>query len=284
MPKVTIADAITLFEFSDTARGGRGAVGTTPPLVVTTLKRLYAANEIGFQAQPVKTWRGSHQKRAGFDIQISPSYIDGLPAKEQLAALSLVLVHEAVHEVLEPQNISRLVDEMGARKTPIYYYRELAGPGVFNEAADFPGSTKSTRVRLPPGTFPEYSEMSALLDKDQLVDFVVDIKTYRAPDYLNAQWVVDNLGNWGGPRNRQPKTKGRYIKVLAQSHDPHYASRILDIMESVDRREDWDTMMAKAGSLRTIQIALEDLAANKRLSPRIGALEKKWRVALTERP
>jgi hypothetical protein len=284
MPTVTIADAITLFEFSDTARGARGAVGTRAPLVVAALKRLYASHEIGFQKQPVKSWRGSHQSRAGFDIQISPSYIDNLPADERLAALSLVLVHEAVHDVLAPQNIAMLVDEMGARKTPIYYFRELAGPGVFDESADVPGATKSTRVRLRPGTFPEYRKMSDLLNKDQLVDFVLDIKTYRASDYLNAPWVVDNLGNWGGPKNRWPETKGRYIKVLAHSYDKYYTARILDIMDSVERREDWDTMMAKAGSLRTIQIALDDLAADKRLSPRVAALQRRWRVVLTEQP
>jgi hypothetical protein len=139
-------------------------------------------------------------------------------------------------------------------------------------------------VWLGKGTFPEYDKMSDLLRKDQLVDFVVDIKTYRAADYLNAQWVVDNLANWGGPRNRWPSTKGRYVKVLAKSLDPHYASRILDIMESVEHRADWDVMMAKAGSLRTIQIALEDVAADRRLSPRVAGLQRRWSVTLTEQP
>jgi hypothetical protein len=127
-----ISDAIQLFEYSQTVRAGGRASD-----VVRSLWNLYKRNEIGFRIQPDKSWVGSHSARADYDIQANPIYFDGLPAKERLGALSLLLVHEAVHEVLVMWD-KRLESEIAARMLEIHYYRELSGPGVFNEANDPP--------------------------------------------------------------------------------------------------------------------------------------------------
>ncbi len=283
MPKVSISDAIQLFEFSNTAQGGNGQVGTWPAKIIAKLKDLVSTNELGFEAQRVASWRGSFlANRVGFDLSVNPTYIESLAPDEQLPALSLVLVHEATHAALD---FTRLYDEMAARKVPIYYYRELTGPGVFNEAADIPGKGPGKRVTLPKGGFQDYGEQSDADKKEQLIDYVLSIDTYQGNSYINAQWIVDRLSLWGGLKNRWPETRGLYIKKLAaDSFDHYYTVRILDVMESVERQADWDTMMGSAGSIRTIRTALEDLSTNRSHAARIEALRKKWKINLTDEP
>src|SRR5260370_23831590 len=90
MDQSDISDAIVLFQFSQTARvGGRASD------VLRRLWNLFKSNEIGFRIQAKKSTRGSFTAgQAGPDLEVNPQYIDALPAKERLAALSLVIVHE----------------------------------------------------------------------------------------------------------------------------------------------------------------------------------------------
>jgi hypothetical protein len=281
MDNTDIRDAIMLFQYSETASGGGGSVGKWPEKVLKTLWQLYKNNEIGFRVQPKETWRGSFLAgRAEHDLQLNPNYFNHIPKKDRLGALSLLLVHEGTHAALD---FPRLFDELAARKLPIYYYRELSGPGVFNEASDppLPGG-RSEIVWLLPGHFPEFQKQSEYLNKEQLLDYVLRMDTYTTSDYLDAKWIVDHLGLWGGPKNRWVATKGLYIRILAKPLDPYYAPAILDIMESVHRDEDWQAMMDKAGPLHTVQLALDDLIISRRFSSRIAALERKWKVVLTD--
>jgi hypothetical protein len=101
---------------------------------------------------------------------------------------------------------------------------------------------------------------------------------------VNPQWIIDNLTHWRGLGNRWPETRGLYIRVLASTVDIHFTRVIIDIMESISTRADWDAMMAKAGSLRTIQIELETLSAQPRYAARIVAIERRWGVQLREEP
>jgi hypothetical protein len=284
MDKTDIRDAIMLFQYSGTASGGRGSVGKWPEKVLKTLWQLYKDNEIGFRVQPKKTWRGSFQVgREGHDIQVNPDYFNHIPKKDRLGALSLTLVHEGTHAALDFQE--RLLEELAARKLPIYYYRELSGPGVFNEASDPPPpGGRAETVWLLPGHFPNYQKQSEYLNKEQLLDYVLSLDSYTTSDYLDAKWIIDHLGLWGGPKNRWAATKGLYIRILAKPLDSYYASAILDIMESVHRDEDWRAMMGKAGPLRTVQLALDELNVSKQFSSRIAALERKWKVVLTDEP
>lgn len=282
-----IREAILLFEYSATARGGRGPVGMWPAKVVARLWRLYKTREVGFVVLKKKTQRGGWEEgRDGFDLQINPSYVNRLPKRNRLAAVSLTLVHEAVHAEFPHGDEQGLYSELAARKLAIRYYRELSGPGVINEEADFPGSKSPNdrRVYLPPGTFLEYRKMSDALTKEQLVDYVLRIDTYRGEGYdFNAQWVKANIRNWGGLRNRWPETRRHFVSAILRHRDVYYIPELLEILESIDSATEWTTLLTPT-RLRIIQTYLDGAVGDSRLSPRIVALERKWKVSLTEQP
>ncbi len=278
MDRSDIRDAIQLFQYSRTAMAGGRAAD-----VVRTLWRLEAAGEIGFADRGAARRHGGWKEdREGFDLQVGINYIKSLPASERLGGLSLVLVHEGTHAAV---NFTRLLDEMAARLLSIHYYRELIGPGVFNEANDPPRPGKPFGiVRLNPSRFESLRKQSDALKRDRLVDYILANKTYRKSSYVDAQWVVDHMSLWGGLANRPPATKGIYIHALAQSADRYHVVRILDIMESINSRPDWDAMMTAAKRLSRLQLALDDLTTDRRLSDRIAALQRRWNVTLIEMP
>jgi hypothetical protein len=272
-----IRDAIVLFQYSQTGQGDRARE------VVRVLWDLFRRNEIGFhvlQRQSLRgTWRAG---RAGHDLRLNSTYFNGLPPIVQLGRLSLLLVHEGTHATVD---FTKLYDEMAARQLPIHYYRELTGPGVFNEANDPPRPGREWGiVRLPPGSLPEFEEQSEALRRDRLIDYILGIDSYTRPRYIDPQWIIDNLNNWRGLRNRLPETRGIYIRVLASTVDTYFARAILDVMESVTNRQDWNAMMDKAGPLNTIRVVLDDLSARPQYARRIVALERQWGVHLRERP
>jgi hypothetical protein len=283
-----IAEAIQLFQYSNTARGQGGAVGDWPKKVLQNLWQLYRANEIGFTQQRKKTTWGSWlQDDPGYDLQINPDRINGLPENQRLGAVSLELVHEGAHAATQFSKPSQLLyDELAARKLQIYYFRELSGPGVFNEASDPPAPGRRTEiVRLPTcGAFERFRRQSDELKKDHLIDHLLGNDSYNNADYMSADWVLSNLNNWGGVHNRWPSTKGVYIRWLAAKRDPYYGPAIVEIMESVSRRKDWDDMMDTAGSLQTIQLALEEIAYNRRYAAQVTALQRRWRIILNDEP
>jgi hypothetical protein len=276
MDRGDIAEGITLFRYSNTAMSNGRA-----QTVVQTLLDLYRRNEIGFHVLARASLRGTWQRgRAGHDLRINTTYFEGLPPAVQLGRLSLLLVHEATHATV---NFTKLYDEMAARMLPILYYRELSGPGVFNEANDPPRPGQPSRiVRIAPGSLPEFEEQSEALRRDQLIDQILSIRSYTRPSYITPPWIVDNLTHWRGLRNRWPGTRGVYIRVLTESVDFYFTRHIVDVMESIESRADWDEMMDKAGSLRAIQIALDDVSARAEYGGRIVALERRWRVHLRE--
>jgi hypothetical protein len=278
MNRSDISDGIMLFQYSNTGRQGGRAQAVTQ-----ILWGLYRRNEIGFHNLGPVSLHGTWQVRSGHDLRINTAYIDNLPSTARFGALSLLLVHESVHATV---GFAMLYSEIAARMLPIHYFRELSGPGVFNEATDPPQPGQRTQtVRLPPGCMPDYDKQSAVLSRDQLIDHVLSIKDYTTSAYLTPQWIIDNLANWHGLGNRRPRTRGLYIRVLAAHRaDSYFTRAILDIMESVNTRADWDAMMAESGSFRTIQIALDDLSAQSQYSQRVIALERRWGVHLRDEP
>ena len=163
--------------------------------------------------------------------RVNSAHLNSLQAGLRLAALSLVLVHEGIHAVVHMPDI---YDELAARLLPIHYFRELTGPGVFNEASDPPRpGGHSEIVRVPAPSMPWAEKQSTALARDQLIDYLFAHGDYD--EMLDPQWVVDNLGNWRGIGNRLPETKGKYIGVLAQSTDNHFTRVILDIMKASSR-------------------------------------------------
>ena len=184
MNRTVFRDAITLFEYSTTAKGGRGPVGKWAGLVIKRLWELYKASEIGFVRQDSDNTRGSWDPGQPFiNLQVNPHYINSLPENQRLAAISLVLVHEGVHAALDFLDDKSIYSELAARKLTVYYYRELSGPGVFNEATDPPApGTRAQLILLPRNAFPEYVKMSRFLDRDQLIDYILEIPSYTDPD------------------------------------------------------------------------------------------------------
>lgn len=276
MDRGDIAEGITLFRYSNTGLSNGRAQD-----VVRNLLDLYRRDEIGFHVLARPTLRGTWQQgRAGHDLRINTTYFNNLTPAVRLGRLSLLLVHEATHATV---NFSKLYDEMAARMLPILYWRELSGPGVFNEANDPPRPGQgSSIVRLAPGSLLEFDEQDRALSRDQLIDDILAIRTYTRSSYITPQWIIDNLNNWRGLRNRWPQTRGLYVRLLAQSVDTHFTRAIVDIMESINTQADWDAMMANAGPLRSIQIALDDLSARPQFGGRIVALERRWRARLRE--
>ncbi len=268
-----ITVAIDLFRYSNTALSNRRAHN-----VMLKLRDLHGRHEIGFHTLPRRTLRGTHlEGRIGHDLRLNTAYFDRLPAINRLPALSLLLVHEATHATVD---FDDLYDEMAARMLPILYFRELSESGVVNEHNDPPRPGATVVVRLGPGSFPEFEEQRDALRRDQLIDYILDIRTYRRSQYITPQWIVDNLTHWSGLRNRWPKTRGRYIRLLAPSTNYFFTPAMIDIMESVAARKDWDEMMDYAGSLRAIQIAFDRIAGQAQYGGRIVALERRWAIRL----
>jgi hypothetical protein len=271
-----IRDGITLYQYSNTSqRGGRATD------VLHTLWDLFQRKRIVFDNLGRATLHGDWSDQSQ-RLRVNINYMNSLPKTMRLGALSLVLVHEGTHATVPFANF---YDELAARILPIWYYRELTGPGVFNEASDVPGSGKNTEiVRCPPGALKIFDEQNAALTRDQLVDYIFSKKTYTSDQYVTAQWVIDNLNNWHGLSNRRPETRGLYISKLAKQTDSYYTRAILDIMESVKTRAEWDTMMENAGPLRPIRVVLDDLSANRQYGARLVAIEKKWNINLHDDP
>ena len=272
MDRKDIGDAITLFQYSNTARsGGRAKV------LVARLQELYNRKAIYILNIGKPTLHGDWD---GHKIRVNSAHLDSLQAGLRLGALSLVLVHEGTHAIVHMPDI---YDELAARLLPIHYFRELTGPGVFNEASDPPRPGGHTEiVRIPGPSMPWAEKQSTALTRDQLIDYLFSHGDYD--EMLDPQWIVDNLRNWGGIGNRLPETKGKYIGVLAKSADNYFTRVILDIMESVKSRAEWDAMMGDAGSKRAIRVALDTLSAEARHGPRVVALERQWGIHLHDDP
>ena len=272
MDRKDIGDAITLFQYSNTARsGGRAKV------LVARLQELYNRKAIYILNIGKPTLHGDWD---GHKIRVNSAHLDSLQAGLRLGALSLVLVHEGTHAIVHMPDI---YDELAARLLPIHYFRELTGPGVFNEASDPPRPGGRTQiVRIPGPSMPWAEKQSTALTRDQLIDYLFSHGDYD--EMLDPQWIIDNLRNWGGIGNRLPETKGKYIGVLAKSADNYFTRVILDIMESVKSRAEWDAMMGDAGSKRAIRVALDTLSAEARHGPRVVALERQWGIHLHDDP
>lgn len=272
MDRKDIADAITLFQYSNTARSSARAT-----ILIVRLQALYNTNAIHILTIGKPTLHGDWD---GHHLRVNSAHLDSLQAGLRLAALSLVLVHEGIHAIV---NMPDIYDELAARLLPIHYFRELTGPGVFNEASDPPRPGGRTEiVKIPAPSMPWAEKQSTALARDQLIDYLFSHGDYD--EMLDPQWIVDNLRNWRGLGNRLPETKGKYIGVLAQSADNYFTRVILDIMESVKSRSEWDAMMGEAGSKRAIRVALDTLSAEARYGARVVTLERRWGIHLHDDP
>src|SRR4029453_12694282 len=190
MDSKDVADAITLFEYSNTAKSSGRA-----KILLVRLKALYNTNAINILGIGKPTLHGDWDgTQTGVNRGSLKSPQRGLP----LAALSLVLVHEGIHAVV---NMPDIYDELAARLLPIHYFRELTGPVVFNEAGDPPRpGGRSEIVRVPAPSMPWAEKQSTALARDQLIDYLFSHADYD--EMLDPQRIVENLGHCGGTGNR----------------------------------------------------------------------------------
>jgi hypothetical protein len=289
MADVSIIEAIALFDHSETARGVRRPAGRWPLRVVDRLRDLHTIDAVLFTPPVTRPKTGivkgewDPESKEGPVVRLNPAYFKDVPEKERLPAVSLVLVHEGLHAVWTGRD--SLYDEMAARKLSVRYFRELSGPGVMNVLTD-------RRVRVGGSKFfDEYRQMGQDLDRDQLVDFVLNIGVYTDDRYLDRDWVVNNLDNWGGVRNRRQQTKQLYVtKLLTAADNPHYAARVLAVLESIETNSDWLRMLLHIetvsgdGTLRKLRLAFRNLLRDRGHAVRIDQLERRWKAVLTDRP
>lgn len=286
MADVSMAEAVALFGGSQTATGGKGAVARWPQRVLEKLRYLSDTEEIGFvlpaSREKRQINRGSWKEgRNGYDLRVNPEYLKRLPEKDRLAAVSVVLVHEGTHAVLG-DSVPSLHEELLARKVPIYYYRELVGQGVVNPWTGH-------RVWLGSSHGVEHlREQSRYVDRDQLVDHTLAVRTYHK--LLDAKWIKDSKDLWGGLRNRWPSTRRLYVRTLLPvAADPYFGAVLLEVLESIESRPEWEAMLSavkheNGGSLRKLQVHLDGVLGDRSLRMRIGRLEQKWKTPLTEVP
>jgi hypothetical protein len=330
MESYDINEAIFLFQASDTAHGVNGRFDELPggpPAVLSKLWNLYGQNKIGgcteegasvpggplsVHGVPLGSYHkgrlgkgrlGSYSEgRAGIKICVTNEQILMLPEKDRIPAISLTLVHEAVHALLNAKSGgARLESEVAARRLEIEYHDELStSKGVFNCFAVTPAAQDDyTKVETP---LRSVKTQSKWLAKDQLADYVLGFDSYR--EYINdPEWIVKNIRTiWGGINNRWATTKGLSIRALISddraqadigSEKGVSADRqalILEIMESIKQKAHWDEMMRSAGQDRSavsapaysLQSAL--VSVNPVFTQRIRKLEATWGTNLTKEP
>ena len=82
---------------------------------------------------------------------------------------------------------------------------------------------------------------------------------------------------------RWPETRRHFVSAILRHRDVYHIPELLEILESIDSATEWTTLLTPT-RLRIIQTYLDGAVGDSRLSPRIVALERKWKVSLTEQP
>lgn len=274
MDRSDIAEAITIFKYSQTAQ-----LSARSASVVRQLNDLYRRDEIGGFGGRRPRYGRWQAGRADYDLGINTRSYERILHVDRLAYLSLELVHEGSHAA---DKLDDIYSELAARMLAILYYRELSGPGVFNEYSDPPvPGNRSRIIRVPSrGQFERYFNQSEALRRDRLIDFILNIGSYA--EDVKFDWIAANQRNWGGLQNRKSKTLGLYLRVLASepAEDRQRATLILDILESVSRQEDWTEMLDEADSLEKIRRALGRVATQRPYADRTAQLQRRWKVRL----
>jgi hypothetical protein len=234
------------------------------------LWQLWASDEIDF-APLGPNVIGASARRAGPDIRVNVIHQNDLPA------IALNLAHEAGHLVRRRPLVE---EEMLNRTLQASFYRDLTR-GVSITSRETGGRVDAVATPATPGS---YATQCRYLDRGELVDYVIRIRTYR--DSLTAAWIRNTLSWWGGCQNRWHFTRGHYIRVLATDSDVSSYPFILDVMESVLPRgantAGWTAMMQAAtsegGTMQHIRKALDRLTGHH--ARRVAALERDWNVTL----
>jgi hypothetical protein len=190
--------------------------------------------------------------------------------------ISVILVHEGVHREREKGTIDEELECFGLQ---LDYYANLQTGFPYR----FGGASHHAQLR--PGKDPiGLADLQTARQNDQLIDRILTFGEALYAPLLTAAWVRDNITAWRGLRNRTPNTKGIYLRVLSSDESRNARTLnygpILDIMESVTTRRDWDAMMAKAGPLDKLQAMLSTVRWSPGAGKRMRQLQTQWGVDL----
>jgi hypothetical protein len=302
MSDARIADAITVFKASPTGAGARAIGGSKAiqsyygilaKLVADKLSLLHARGKITFEKMQWDITTPGHKDvvlgnsdnkfssiiwiNKELEPAVVPTVYPSLGDQCKLGFTSLSMVHEAVHHVMDFKDT--LLEEMTCRTLELLYYQDL------KVGQSYLSSYVSARCMCqvqPAGPRTTYltNQMNGQLgwfQSDQLIDFI--LRSHRYREMVTPGWVVKNLSDWGGPRNRQPQTKGIYMEVLMPKAWKTYleSGAILDILDSIQDPVEYSQTGAIASDLKT---ALEFSRLDAARVKRIRAIQTKLKIDL----
>jgi hypothetical protein len=290
-----IYDAINIFGSSPTAQGGTDPGGSAEyrsrylrltQLAIYWLWRLWNADEIGFH--DLRWGRssvllGDSAAREGHDIRVNRRLVPIAAAADygnalnqaKLAAVSLVLAHEAVHMVHDRNLVE---EETICRTLQLLYFDDLLQGQTYTSVVT--NRAHCARLTAASGDLSfiitTYQTQAQWRRRGQLVDhFLGKTRTYHRG--VTADFVRRSIDWWGGLQNRWLTTKGLYLRALAL--EPRDDSElILRILRSFQSAAEWQTARRMVGednmdSLRRALAGVPWLRSEDFLT-RVGAVEQ----------
>jgi hypothetical protein len=247
-----VYDGINIFKYSPTGQGTRRVGGDAAyqqryarviALAVDKMWLLWRQNEIG--AEILERNRGGESGvREGFDIRINqmfqpdnePRAYSNTQNQSKLAAFSLILAHEAIHLV---HNLNLVEEEVICRTVELLYFQDLLHGLSYTSRV----TGERCNARLSAGSsagrtvIRDCNDMRRWHERAQLVDYVLRIPTYQ--HRLSAQFVRRSFRWWGGIGNRQPLTKGLYLRALAEDGQRADVRLMIEILQSFSSQAEW---------------------------------------------
>jgi hypothetical protein len=173
--------------------------------------------------------------------------------QSKLAAFSLILVHEAIHLV---HNLNLVEEEVICRTVQLLYFQDLIQGRSY--ASRVTGGGCNARLSANTGAvgtlMRSYGNMRRWHERAQLVDYVLRIPTYQQS--LSAQFVRRSFRWWGGIGNRQPLTKGLYLRALAQDSQRADAGAMIAILKSFSSQAEWQAAGVRPEDYARLRLAL----------------------------
>jgi len=152
---------------------------------------------------------------------------------------SVWLVHEAYH--LSNIGTKLYIDEeIGSRELQARYGLRST-QGIIYE-----GKTYKAKAR---GGLQELLDSSR---RKQIVDWVLGLPDYTDDEnFLTQAWIGQHIRDWGGPSNRNPFTRQKYLDKLLEKPRPEEigpgARALFAILESAPSKEEVRSLIKYAG-------------------------------------
>jgi hypothetical protein len=272
-----IWNAASMFFASPTGRAARGPadVRAMAPKVVRKLRSEVVDDEVGFGKLDANT---NGLSREGISAWGRNNVVVNDRLVNDLAATSIVLVHEAMHLVVDRAYVT---EELWCRTLEILYFEDLT-TGTWAYAQWKSGQANS--VRLDPTRLNGYAAyiqvQQNLWAMDRLLDHILTMDEYSKS--LKAGWIRDHFDAYGGIGNREPATKGLYVKVLTADGGVENARLVLRVLLSVARTPgnaaEWNAVVRAAGGIDVVRQAIRRLRTRKGTTTvRTGATEAEVR-------